>query len=351
MTKKIIYSVIALAIVVFTIVRLKSNKETTQNRVYQFDKSAPVSVKTETLQSLEIEATQTYAGTFEPNKETKISAEVQGKINNVYVEAGSNVSKGQALIQLDNSLLKLQIQSVEVQIDGLMTDVERFQVLARADAIQKVQLEKAELALRSAKIQSETLLEQLNKTTIRSPFNGVVTAKLTEEGAFAAPGMPLLQITDISKLKFTIYVPEHKIKHFVIGEENQLTVDALPQTSFSGEVLMIGSKANPGNSFPVQFTLANSQEKAIKSGMSGKVQLTNKREEKRIMIPASSIVGTNIRPQVYLVKEGKAALNSIVVAERIGNQAVVESGLAEGDVLITTGFINLFDGANVSIKN
>ena len=118
------------------------------------------------------------------------------------------VNKGQTLIQLDNSLLKLQLQTIEVQIEGLEADVNRYTILAKADAIQGVQLEKAELGLKSAKVQKATLLEQISKTTIRAPFSGVVTAKLSEEGAFAAPGVPLLQITDITTLKFTVNVPE-----------------------------------------------------------------------------------------------------------------------------------------------
>ncbi len=123
-------------------------------------------------------AEYSYSGTFEPNKETKISAELQGKINAILVDAGSVVSKGQPLIQLDNSLLKLQLQTIEVQIEGLEADVNRYTILAKADAIQGVQLEKAELGLKSAKVQKATLLEQINKTTIKAPFSGVVTAKL-----------------------------------------------------------------------------------------------------------------------------------------------------------------------------
>ncbi|MBK8884022.1 MAG: biotin/lipoyl-binding protein [Bacteroidales bacterium] len=58
-----------------------------------------------------------YPGTFEPNKETKVSADIQGKINLVLVDIGSIVKKGETLIQLDNSLLKLQLQTVEIQIE------------------------------------------------------------------------------------------------------------------------------------------------------------------------------------------------------------------------------------------
>jgi len=351
MTKKIIYIVVALALIVFTVIRLKNNKETTKERIYQYDKETPISVQVDSLKLEFANAEYFFTGTFEPNKETKISAEIQGKINSLLVDIGSSVKAGQALIQLDNSLLKLQLQSVEVQIEGLEADVKRYTVLVNAEAIQGVQLEKSQLALKSAKVQKATLLEQINKTTIKSPFNGIVTAKMTEEGAFAAPGMPLLQITDISKLKFTINLPEQKMNQFDIGQTNQLTVDAFPEIILNGEVSMIGSKANMGNSFPVQFLVGNTPDLKIKSGMSGSVLVANKNEQKQIIIPSSSIVGTNIKPQVYKVIQGKATLSDITISKRIGNKVVIEKGLKEGDVIVTNGFINLFDGANVSIKN
>lgn len=351
MTKKIIYIVVALALIVFTAIRLKNNKETTQKRIYQYDKETPINVQVDSLKLENVNAENSYTGSFEPNKETKISAEIQGKIGSLLVDMGSSVKVGQALIQLDNSLLKLQLQSVEVQIEGLEADVKRYTVLANAEAIQGVQLEKSHLALKSANVQKATLLEQINKTTIKSPFNGIVTAKMTEEGAFAAPGMPLLQITDISKLKFTINLPEQKMNQFNIGQTNQLTVDAFPEIILKGEVSMIGSKANMGNSFPVQFLVGNTPDLKIKSGMSGSVLVANKNEQKQIIIPSSSIVGTNLKPQVYKVKQGKATLSDITISKRIGNKVVIEKGLTDGDVIVTNGFINLFDGANVSIKN
>ncbi|MDP2161489.1 MAG: efflux RND transporter periplasmic adaptor subunit, partial [Flavobacterium sp.] len=256
MKKTIIYIVVAVALLAITFFQLTKNKETTVNRVYQYNKEQAINVQTITLKPETIENDISYAGTFEPNKETKVSADIQGKINSVLVDIGSTVKKGQALVQLDNSLLKLQLQTVEIQIEGLEADVKRYTILANADAIQGVQLEKTELALKSAKVQKATLIEQINKTTIVAPFSGIVTAKLTEEGAFAAPGIPLLQITDISKLKFTVNVPEQELSQFETNQQYALSADAYPEIVLSGKVIMTGSKANMGNSFPVQFSVS-----------------------------------------------------------------------------------------------
>lgn len=351
MKKTIIYIIVALVLIAIVVIRLKSNKETTLNRVYHYDKEQAINVQANTLKLESVNNSNSYSGTFEPNKETKVSADIQGKISSVLVDVGSTVRKGQILIQLDNSLLKLQLQSAEIQIEGLETDVKRYSVLANANAIQGVQLEKAELGLRSAKVQKATLVEQINKTAITAPFNGIVTAKLTEEGAFAAPGMPLLQITDISLLKFTVNVPGQELNQFKKDQLYSLTADIYPETDLSGKVIMTGSKANMGNSFTVQFLANNTADLIIKSGMFGKVQLKNDTDNKYIIIPASSIIGTNIQPQVYTVKNGKAILKDITISSRFQNKAVVSAGLIEGDVFITNGFINLFNGANVSVSN
>jgi RND family efflux transporter MFP subunit len=348
--KKVLYIIIPLALIAIVVIKLKSNKEIVKDKVYQYDKEQAIHVQVDTIKSELIGAEFAYSGTFEPNKETKLSAEIQGKINDVLVDVGTFVTKGQSLIQLDNSLLKLQLQSAEVQVEGLEADVKRFTVLANADAVQGVQLEKAELGLKSAKVQRATLLEQINKTTIKAPFNGVVTAKLTEEGAFAAPGVPLLQITDISVLKFTVNVSENDLSSFQLNQTFSINADAYSDVLLSGKATMIGSKANMGSSFPVQFIVSNTSDLKIKSGMFGKVNLKSENQKTGIIIPASAIVGSSSQPQVYKVKNGKAVLNSISIAQKIKNKTVVSKGLEEGDVIVTNGFINLFDNANVTVK-
>ncbi|MBL7918661.1 MAG: efflux RND transporter periplasmic adaptor subunit [Bacteroidia bacterium] len=348
--KKVLYIIIPLALIAIVVIKLKSNKEIVKDKVYQYDKEQAINVQVDTIKSELIGAEFAYSGTFEPNKETKLSAEIQGKINDVLVEVGTFVTKGQSLIQLDNSLLKLQLQSAEVQVEGLEADVKRFTVLANADAVHGVQLEKAELGLKSAKVQRATLLEQISKTTIKAPFNGVVTAKLTEEGAFAAPGLPLLQITDISVLKFTVNVSENDLSSFQLNQTFSINADAYSDVLLSGKATMIGSKANMGSSFPVQFIVSNTSDFKIKSGMFGKINLKSDNQKSGIIIPSSAIIGSSSQPQVYKVKNGKAVLHNITIAQKIKNKTVVAKGLVEGDVIVTNGFINLFDNANVTIK-
>jgi len=349
--KKFLYILIPLALIVIVVVRLKSNKETAQNRIYTYDKEQAIEVNADMVKYGTDEDVKYFTGNFEPNKETKLSADVQGKVVQVFTDVGSQVKRGDKLLKLDDTMLKLQLQSVEVQIEGLEADVKRYSILAASDAIQGVQLEKAQLGLKSAQVQRSTLLEQISRTVVTAPFETIVTAKMTEVGSFAAPGVPLFQLTDISSLRFTINVPENELNSFRINEAVTVVADTYTSTPLSGKVSLIGSQGNLANTFPVQFLVKNTQDLKIKSGMFGKVQIKEAPNTQHLIIPASAIIGSNVQPQVYVVEQGKARLQNIEIVERRKNIAVVQSGLKEGDLVITNGLINLFEGANVTIKN
>lgn len=341
---------IILGLISAMLMKLNSNKKNAESEIFHYNKDQSILVKTDTLTLDYVAGEKSYTGVFEPYKETKISADVQGKIESVLVDIGDVIHKGQPLIYLDRSLLQLQLESADIQIEDLKSDIDRFTILAEAEAIEGIKLEKARIGLKTAIVNRATLLKQIEKTTIRAPFDGVVTMKMTEEGGFAAPGMPLLQITDISKLRFTVQMPEKDLVLFRLNEEYEVTSDVFPDLSLKGKSIMIGSKSNPVYQFPVQFLIKNPPKQPIKAGMFGQVFLTESSEDPSIVIPSSAIMGDTDRPKVYLIKNGRAVLQNINISGYFQNKAMVTDGLYPGDVLIVSGFINLFDGANVKTE-
>ncbi|MDP1817731.1 MAG: efflux RND transporter periplasmic adaptor subunit [Leadbetterella sp.] len=380
--KKILMFLIPIILIGVVVLKLRKNKTAATEKVYQYDKNTPIEVQTKIAVKSNVERELSYTGTFEPNRETKLSAEVQGKINSVFVDAGSYVKQGQSLVKLDDALLKQQLKTAEVmiqnlsaeteiqlqnntiQLEGLEADVQRFKVLAASEAIQGVQLEKAEIQLKSVQNQRRTLqqqsaiknaeaqrasiLEQIKKTSIFAPFSGIVTAKLSEVGSFAGPGVPIVQLSELGRLKFVINVPESDLKRFAIGQVFQVTSDAYNTLSFIAKVSMIGSKANIGSSFPVQFELQNTSDFKLKAGMLGRISKNTNGTIKGIILPAAVLQGSADNPKVYVVSDGKAVLKPVTISSRIDNRVVIGSGITEGDEVIVAGFINLFEGAKVS---
>ncbi|MCB9186473.1 MAG: efflux RND transporter periplasmic adaptor subunit [Flavobacteriales bacterium] len=348
--KKALYVIIPIALIAIVAIRLKGNKEITEQKVYLHDEQAALNVVVDTIRASVFGNGQTYLGNFEPYREAKIGAELPGKVTSLSVEEGDRVRKDQELIRLDDALLRHQLEGINVKIEGLEADVARFRVLADADAIQGVQLEKTQLALKGARTEKKTVEEQLSKTIIRAPFDAVVTAKMTEVGAFAGPGMPLLQLTDITQLKLTIQVAEADLAQFRQGQIHPVQVKSLQNEPFSGTLTMIGSKANMANSFPVKFLVQNTPEQTLKAGMFGEVSLQENEATPQLSIPASAVMLLDGNNSVYQVIDGKAKIHRITVGERSADRIIVASGLKEGDVIVTQGLTDLRDGANVNIK-
>ena len=348
--KKIINILILIALIAILVVQLKSNKNVAVNRVYHYDKTQSIVVKALKINATSLNEAYEFTGTFDAQKEAKVNADIQGKIVKYYVDKGSKVKKGQSLVKLDDALLQLQLQAINVKIEGLEADRKRYQVLTDADAIQGVKLEKTLMGLKGAKIQKKTLQTQIGKTTIKAPFTGVVTMKTSEVGSFAAPGMPLVILTDISNLKFKVNVAESDLNLFTLNQTYKIQSDVYPELEIEGVVTAVGSKGNMGNSFPVELAIKNNKGQKIKSKMFGKVVLDNTNQDNVIVIPSSSIVGSDIEPKVYVIVNQKAVLKSISIAKRLNNKVIVSGGLKATDQIITSGFINLFEGANVTVK-
>jgi RND family efflux transporter MFP subunit len=348
--KRIIYIAIGIIVLGITVISLLANRREVEAKVYRYNKLAEVAVKVDTVRLVELTGEKIYTGTFTSNRESKIMADVQGKVISIYVNEGDFVDKGRLLVEIDNALLLPELEAINVTIEGLEYDVARYATLADSGAIQEVMLEKAVLGLKSAKAQKAKISEQIRKTKIYAPFAGVITQKMTEVGSFAAPGMPLIQLLDIHKMKFTIQVPESELKYFHQDQINRIEVGAFPNRDFNGRLIMIGSKGSPAHSYPVQFIVTNAGDLSIRDGMYGSLTYRMVQDKKSITIPVQSLIGSNLQPKVYVVQNGKARLREIKTGVQQGNVVVVHDGLMPGDIIVTTGFINLFDGANVGVN-
>jgi membrane fusion protein, multidrug efflux system len=345
--KNSLYIIAGLMFLGAVIFKLKTNKQITVNKQYLNDKSSPIHVVVDTIQLSSSLSSNKFIGSFEAKQETKLGAEFPSTVVEIFVEMGTIVKQGSPLIQLDNSSIKIQLEALEIQIDGLKKDVERYSTLTQQDAIKTITLEKAKIGLEAALNQKNNLLNQLSKTTIKAPFSGVITASFCSVGTFAAPGMPLLQISDLSTLNFVIQVSENDILKFKTNSKFPIQIPSIHQSNVLGIVKMVGSKTNFGNSFPVYLELKNSSDFAIKAGMFGEIQISELNDSPGIWIDHSALIKRSKSPTVYLIKNNKAIIQSIEIAQPMGNKIRVQSGLKPKDVIIKTGTSLLFENASV----
>lgn len=342
--------IIAIASIAF---KLLNNKEIAEAKVYKRDVHEKALVQTAPVDFQQFGVEQAYVGTFQINREVTLSAEGQEKITGWFFQEGDFVKLGQTLVQLDKSLLEAQLIAAEASYTDAKADVQRYTNAVEGNALPKMQLDKANLALAAAESQLAVLKNQISKTKVLAPFSGYITAKLSDVGAVVAPSVPLGTLTDVSVLKLVINVPEEMVHQFQKGQRVQIEtrVAELPKM-YTGTVNFVGVKGDAAHNFPVSI-LVNNPQASLKAGMFAYVKKSGSKGQitEALAIPRSALIGSAQQPKVFVAENGKAQLRNIQLGSENETHIQVLAGIREGEQVVTTGLINLFDGKSIKTQN
>ncbi len=351
MNKRVITIIgVAIVLIIFSIFKLKSNKEKVQNKLYIHDTSAAILVDVTKPSFHTFENSFAFLGTFDPTRQNTIGSDAAGKIVRLNFQEGDRVSAGQVLAKLDDEMLNIQLENAEINVEGQKNDDTRNSNLAKDNVISGVQQEKTKLALKSAETQVKQIKKQIKNTSIIAPFSGVVTKKMIDLGSVVGPGTPALELTDISSLKLNISVPERDILKFKIGQQVTVNADVYANKVFSGKVSNISVKADASHNFKVEVLIQNTSANPLMAGMYGSVVLQNSKTINALSIPRKALLGSSKAPQVFVVKNGKAKIVSFTAGTSDGEFIEVIDGLSKNDIIVIKGQINIQNNSNVITK-
>lgn len=350
MNKRVItIAVIVVAVIALIVVKLKSNVAHVQEKIYVYDPKTAILVETGNPEMHTFENAMSYLGTFEPARQNTIGSDANGKVIKLMVEEGDFVKQGQLIAKVDDELLQLQLESVDVSLEGQKNDEKRYDNLQKDNAIAGVTVEKSKLGVKSTELQKKQLQKQVRNTSFKAPFSGVITKRMIDLGSVVGPGSALVELTDISSLKLTVSVPERDILKFAKGQQVSVTADVYGDRSFQGKVTNVAVVADKSHNFKVQITVSNAKQE-LRAGMYGSVKLTNAKSVTRLAIPRKALIGSSKSPQVYVVRGGKAVLVSFTAGTSDGEYVEVISGITKADQIVVKGQVNLQDKALVKIK-
>ncbi len=350
--KKVIYIVIGL--VIFTLIGFKLNSNKAKNEAETAivaQSNSAISVKTESIKN-EIVSTDFIAnGNFAPYQELNFSAENSGRVTQVLVKEGSVVRIGQTLAIIKGDKLSVDVQSAKAAYQNALTDSQRFENAFKTGGVTKQQLDQAKLALSNAKAQLDQANINFGDATIKSSINGIVNKKYIEPGSVVSPGTQLFDLVNVSKLKLKVTVNENQVASLKVGSVIKIKASVYPDKEFSGKITFIAPMADESLNFPLEIEITNNVNNDLKAGMYGTAHFdTNETQKAPIrIVPRSAFVGSVSNNQVFVVKDSIAKLTKIVSGRIFGEKVEVLDGLNEGDAVVTSGQINLTDGAKVEI--
>jgi RND family efflux transporter MFP subunit len=346
-TKIIIFS-ITLVLIVSVALKLKSNQELVEQKVYRVDPDKKVQVQAETVISRQLDRTFNYTGTFVPNKEIMLIPQAHGQVKGVFFNEGDQIKQGDLLLQIDDELLQAQYISAEATYQISKRNFERYEKASESDGVSKMQFDDYRLKFKNAESQLKQLDKQIRLSRITAPFSGTITLKDAELGSVVGT-TPIGRLTDLTRLKLEISVPENEIVLFHEGDGAEVSSDVFPGKTFQGSVAYVAERADESHNYLVKVTIPN-KDFALKAGMYGTVSFSRDLSNNALAVPRTAILGSAKNPQVFVVKNDVATIRTIQTGRTTGELVEVVSGVEDGEVVITSGHINLKDGSKVEVQ-
>ena len=337
-------SIIALAAAVMMTACGEKETKTNTTTGQGAPKAAPV-VSVITAQAEDVDITNTFTANIEPFATNNIVSQTAGRIVNIRTEVGQKVRKGQLLATMDDvNLAKTRMQYVNDS-----TELARLTELYNIGAVAQADYDMAKLALNITK---KTYYNLAENTYLRSPINGVVTARNYDKGDMYSMAQPIFVVQQIQPVKMLINVSETLFTNISKDMDFEITVESYPGETFQGKVNLIYPTISAStHTFPVEIICQNANQK-LRPGMFARVT-ANFGTNHHVVVPDGAVVKQQGSGEhfIYVLQPDNTVKYQLVeVGKRLGNRYEIVSGINEGDKIVTEGQIRLKDGVAVTVK-
>ena len=303
-------------------------------------------VKVIELQSERIAKNLELSTTLEGYETMNISPSVTGHIEHIYVEIGSRVQKGSMLVRMDQT----QLNTTRINLASTKTEFERVSALKESGSISQQVYDQTKAGYDQL-VENERFLDQ--NTFVKAQFAGVISAKNYEDGEMYT-GAPILTLTQISRLKAIINIPESYFPKVRQGMKVDIESDIYPGVIFPATIEIVYPTVDPqSHTFQAKLNIPNASEK-IRPGMYVRTHLAVG-EVDAIVVPYQSVLkltGSNDR-YVFVADGNTARRVPVTLGQRYDDRIeiipVEDGALKTGDYLVVTGQARLVDGANLEI--
>ena len=303
-------------------------------------------------------------GYLEASNVSVLAGEIGGLVTELKVREGERVTTGQPLVVLRTTPLALSLQAAEARLKEAQarrklaeTRLERYRGLVERNAISRQELDEARYEFEAWQGRMETLRAEIasirfdmERSTIRAPFNGVITARHTEVGQWSEVGERLLEVLSTDTLEVHVDVPEKYFSQLKTGARVVVTFDSVPGREYAAYIRAVIPRADPqARTFPVKLRLTEPGA-GIGAGMIARAAFQLGDSNPGILVPKDAIVRQGNNTVVFLVDRGSAVTAPVTVGAAVGVWTVVNGGVVPGDKVITRGNERLFPGQPVQAE-
>ncbi|KAA6329982.1 Cation efflux system protein CusB [termite gut metagenome] len=291
-----------------------------------------------------VDQIQEYTATVEAEVKNNIAPSMPVRIDNILVEVGDRVSKGQKLVEMDGANLR----QTKLQYENQQKEYNRINELYKVGGVSKSDLDAIKTALDVTETAYKNLLEN---TSLLSPISGIITARNFDSGDMFGGGVPVLTVEQIIPVKLKINVSESYFTRVKKGTEASIKLDVYGAEEFIGKVSLVYPTINAATrTFQVEIKLDN-RDLRVRPGMFARVTL-NYGTLHHVVVPDLAIVkqaGSGDR-YVYVYKNGKVSYNKVELGRRMDSEYELISGIPDNAQVVVAGQARLLNGMEVEVE-
>ncbi|MDQ2696993.1 MAG: efflux RND transporter periplasmic adaptor subunit [Pseudomonadota bacterium] len=296
--------------------------------------------------------TVTYAveavGTLRANEAVAIRPEVDGRIEAIHFDEGQAVRQGAPLVSLDASVYDAELDQAQARLALSRTSNQRLTSLRQRGLGTEQEQDQTQAELRVNQAALALAQARLAKTAIVAPFAGVLGLRQVSVGDYVTAGQNLVNLLDLDPIKVDFRVPEVFLAEVRTGQPIEISVDAFPGETFTGEVYAIDPQVDVnGRSLVLRARVPNPDSR-LQAGLFARVSLILERRQQALLVPEDAIVPQGDKQFVYRVVDGKAALTEVGIGRRQGGEVEIVQGLTPEATVVTAGQLKIRDGAPVA---
>lgn len=341
-------------------------------------------------------------GTLAADEEATLSFKVAGRLNDLRVDLGSRVRKGQLVAQLEPTEFRVRVQQAEAALqqarvrlglpaqgeddrietertalvrqgravlDEARANRDRTQQLVNQGILSRAELDRVESAYKVADSRYQDAVEevrnrqgvllqrrselaiakqQLAETSLYAPFDGAVRERRATFGEFLTVGAPVMIVVRVHPLRLRVEVPEREAQGIRVGQSVRVLVEGEGDAHYTGRVARLSPAFQEQSRTLIIEAEVDNVSGRLRPGSFAKAEIDTVATADVVMVPAQAIVTFAGIQKVFTVKDGKAVEKNVVVGKQSGDWVAVEGLEAALPVVLAPG--NLVTGQPITVR-
>lgn len=283
-------------------------------------------------------------------QDVNVVSEVSGTVKQILISSGQDVVSGQLLVLLDNSTLDSDLAKAKAKLTLAKNNFIRYEKLFNAKLYAQADLDKIRSEMDSASADVQSIVTNLKKHAIKAPFNGTLGIVDINIGQYVPENTKIASLVNKSKLYIDFNIPEQYTQNIKLPMDIKLSTNKMPDKQFVGKIIALDAKIDDVSHTLRALAIVDNEDLQLIPGIFLDIKVPLNTASLKILIPQTAVVYNPKGTFVYCIKNNHAYLKPITIDNIDDDKVLVKKGLQIGDLIVSNGQINLYDGIAVDFE-